>query len=102
VPILFHQRQDFPREGFPAILTPLDWLGTVLWSFGFLFESIADAQLMRFKADPTNEGKLLTRGLWKYTRHPNYFGEAVLWWGIYIIALAAKWWMIFSRWMNHY
>jgi len=84
-------------SGFPAILTPLDWLGTLLWTVGFLFESVGDAQLMRFKADPNSQGKLFTRGLWKFTRHPNYFGEAVLWWGYFLIALAAgKWWTFFS------
>jgi steroid 5-alpha reductase family enzyme len=84
-------------SGFPAILTPLDWLGAVLWVFGFLFESIGDLQLMLFKANPANRGKLFTGGLWKYTRHPNYFGEAVLWWGFYLIAVAAgKWWTLFS------
>ena len=84
-------------SGFPAILTPLDWLGTLLWLLGLLFESVGDAQLMAFRARPANQAKLLTSGLWKYTRHPNYFGEAVLWWGLYVIALAAgRWWTIFS------
>ena len=84
-------------SGFPAILTPLDWLGTLLWLVGFLFEAIADAHLMVFKANRSNEGRLLTHGLWKYSRHPNYFGEAVLWWGFYLIALAGgKGWTIFS------
>jgi len=84
-------------SGFPAILTPLDYMGTVLWSIGFLFETIGDLQLTLFKADPSNRGRILTRGLWKYTRHPNYFGEALLWWGYYLITLAAGYpWTIFS------
>ena len=84
-------------SGFPAILTPLDWLGTLLWLAGFLFETIADAQLRLFKANHSHEGKLLMHGLWKYSRHPNYFGEAVLWWGFYLIAVAAgRWWTLFS------
>ncbi len=84
-------------SGFPAIVTPLDYIGFLIWIFGMLFETIGDYQLMHFKANPSNKGKLLTTGLWKYTRHPNYFGEAVLWWGFYIIALAAgAWWTIFS------
>jgi steroid 5-alpha reductase family enzyme len=84
-------------SGFPAILTPLDWLGALLWTFGLLFESIGDAQLTVFKANSAHTGKLFTGGLWKYTRHPNYFGEATVWWGVYIIALAAgRWWTIFS------
>lgn len=84
-------------SGVPAILTPLDWIGVLLWTIGMLFETIGDAQLMRFKANPANSGKLLTQGLWKYTRHPNYFGEALVWWGLYVIALASgTWWAIFS------
>ena len=84
-------------SGFPAILTPLDLLGTSIWLFGFLFETIADLQLMLFKADQGNRGSILTSGLWKYSRHPNYFGEATVWWGLYVIALAAgAAWTIFS------
>jgi len=84
-------------SGFPAILTPLDFIGASIWTLGLIIESLADSQLMRFKSDPKNQGKLLTSGLWKYSRHPNYFGEAVVWWGFFIIALAAgAWWTIFS------
>ena len=84
-------------SGFPAILTTLDWLGTWIWIIGFVFESIGDFQLTRFKANSAHEGKLLTTGLWKLTRHPNYFGEAVMWWGFYVIAFAAgRGWTIFS------
>lgn len=79
---------------------PLGWLdvlGGVLWAIGFLFEAIGDAQLARFKADPANRGKVMDRGLWRYTRHPNYFGEFCCWWGIWLIALAAGgWWTILS------
>ena len=84
-------------SGFPAILTPLDLVGAAIWIFGLVFESFADAQLRRFRSDPVNRGRLFTRGLWKYSRHPNYFGEAVVWWGVYGIALAAGYgWTIFS------
>jgi len=84
-------------SGFPAILTPLDFSGASLLTLGLIFESVGDFQLARFKMNPINKGKLLTTGLWKYTRHPNYFGEAVLWWGFYIIALGAgSWWTICS------
>ena len=84
-------------SGFPAILTPLDLIGTSVCILGLLFETIADLQLTRFKTDPSNKGKLLTTGLWKYSRHPNYFGEAAVWWGFYVIALAAGYgWTIFS------
>jgi len=61
-------------------------VGTAVWTFGFLFEAAADLQLARFKRKPENKGRIITTGLWKYSRHPNYFGEAVLWWGIFLIA----------------
>jgi steroid 5-alpha reductase family enzyme len=84
-------------SGFPAILTPLDMLGVSLWASGLIVESLADSQLERFKHNPANKGMLLTAGIWKYSRHPNYFGETVLWWGIYVVALAAgAWWTIVS------
>lgn len=69
----------------PAI-TPLDVLGTLVWGVGFFFETVGDQQLLLFKADPGNRGKVMDRGLWSLTRHPNYFGEATLWWGIWLIA----------------
>lgn len=75
----------------------LDGIGVALWLTGFLFETIADAQLARFKSDPANRGRLMDRGLWRYSRHPNYFGEACVWWGFYLIAVAAGgWWTIFA------
>ena len=81
----------------PAGLTALDYLGAAVWIVGFFFESAGDLQLARFKADPRNKGKLMDRGVWRYTRHPNYFGDAAQWWGFYLIALAAGgWWTIFS------
>jgi len=84
-------------SGFPAIITPVDLVGALLWVFGLLFESIADLQLTWFKLKAENKGKLLTTGVWKFSRHPNYFGESLVWWGIYIIALAAgAWWTVFS------
>ena len=61
-------------------------IGASLALFGFLFESIGDWQLVRFKADPSNAGQIMDRGLWRYTRHPNYFGDACVWWGLYLIA----------------
>lgn len=74
--------------GGPVELTRLDWLGLVLFLGGFSFEVVGDWQLARFKADPDTVGKVCDRGLWRYTRHPNYFGEALLWWGIGCFALA--------------
>ncbi len=73
----------------------LDFAGIVLFAFGFLFEAIGDWQLSRFKADAANKGKVMRTGLWRFTRHPNYFGEFCVWWGFYLIALAAgAWWTI--------
>ena len=67
-----------------------DVLGVLVWVTGFLFEAIGDYQLIRFKKDPANRGRIMQYGLWKYTRHPNYFGEVSLWWGIYLIALSVQ------------
>jgi len=83
--------------GSPAPLGLLDYAGIALWVFGFLFETIGDWQLARFKANPDNRGKVMDRGLWRYTRHPNYFGEACLWWGYWLIAASAGgWWTVFA------
>lgn len=67
-------------------LAPLVWLGVAVWTVGFAFEVIGDEQLRRFTADPANAGKVLDSGLWRYTRHPNYFGDACVWWGLYLLA----------------
>ena len=84
----------------PAEPTQFNWLdsaGTILFLIGFYFEAVGDWQLRQFKADPANKGKLMDRGLWAFTRHPNYFGDALLWWGFYLIACAAgAWWTVFS------
>lgn len=80
------QVAEFSSE--PAKLTWLDWVGAAVWMIGFLFESIGDFQLARFKAKSSNKGKVMDRGLWRYTRHPNYFGDALLWWGFFLIALS--------------
>jgi steroid 5-alpha reductase family enzyme len=63
-------------------------IGILVWIFGFFFEAVGDYQLKIFISNQENHGKLMTSGLWKYTRHPNYFGEATLWWGIFIISLS--------------
>jgi len=70
-------------------LGPVGWLGGALAVVGVLFESIGDFQLVAFKADPANAGKVLQTGLWRYTRHPNYFGDACVWWGFWVIAVDA-------------
>lgn len=83
--------------GGEAPLGWLDGLGIALWVIGMIFEVVGDAQLARFKADPENQGKVLDTGLWRYTRHPNYFGEFTLWWGYYLLAVSAGgWWTIAS------
>ena len=78
-----------------AALGWLDYAGLAVWLTGFVFEAGGDYQLARFKADPNNAGKVMDRGLWRYTRHPNYFGDFMIWWGFYLIAVSAGgWWSI--------
>jgi len=72
----------------PPHLTIWDVAGLVIIGVGYLFEAAGDAQLRQFKADPANAGRVLDTGLWRYTRHPNYFGEAVLWWGFGLLGVA--------------
>ncbi len=75
----------------PAPLSKLAWLGLALWCVGVFFEWVGDWQLSRFKADPANKGYVLDTGLWRYTRHPNYFGDFCAWWGIWLTCAAAGW-----------
>jgi steroid 5-alpha reductase family enzyme len=70
----------------PRSLGPLALAGATLSLIGLVFESVGDWQLARFKADPANRGRVMDRGLWRYTRHPNYFGDACMWWGLWLIA----------------
>lgn len=83
-----------------SVASPLGWLdalGVAVWFVGLFFESVGDWQLARFKADPDNAGRVMDRGLWRYTRHPNYFGDFCVWWGLYLIAAAGgAWWTIGS------
>jgi steroid 5-alpha reductase family enzyme len=69
------------------VFTIWDFIGLSLWGLGFFFEAVGDWQLREFKKNPENKGKLLTTGLWSLTRHPNYFGDATLWWGFFFFAL---------------
>jgi steroid 5-alpha reductase family enzyme len=71
-------------------------LGLVVGVFGLLYEAVADWQLSRFKSDSANRGLVMNRGLWRLSRHPNYFGECCFWWGIYFLGLPAGWWTIVS------
>ncbi len=75
--------------GQATLSNPLVWLGVGLFAVGFFFEAAGDWQLARFRADPANRGTVLDSGVWRYTRHPNYFGDACLWWGFYCFAAAS-------------
>jgi steroid 5-alpha reductase family enzyme len=75
----------------PAQLGALDFAGVALYAVGLGFEAISDAQLARFKVDPANAGRVMDRGLWRYTRHPNYFGDCAAHWGMFVVALATPW-----------
>lgn len=70
----------------------LVWAGVAVWAVGVIFEAVGDRQLAAFKASPENRGKIMDRGLWRYTRHPNYFGDFLVWWGLYLVAGA--WWAV--------
>jgi steroid 5-alpha reductase family enzyme len=70
-------------------LALLDGLGILVFAIGLGFESVGDLQLARFKADPANAGQVMDRGLWRYTRHPNYFGDCLVWWGLWLVACGA-------------
>jgi steroid 5-alpha reductase family enzyme len=81
--------------GGPDTLGWLDALGVFVWLVGFVFEAGGDWQLSRFLADPANRGKVMDRGLWRYTRHPNYFGDTTVWWSFLLFALATgAWWAV--------
>lgn len=73
--------------GKPFQITFLDYIATGIWILGFLIESIADLQIYKFKSNLNNQGKIYTRGLWKYTRHPNYLGESIMWLAIFLLVL---------------
>ncbi|HPF18702.1 MAG TPA: DUF1295 domain-containing protein [Bacillota bacterium] len=78
--VIVSNLQDIPEWSFRAAI------GAVCWGIGFLFEAVGDAQLKKFKADPESKGKIMTLGLWRWTRHPNYFGESLQWWGLFVMA----------------
>ena len=70
------------------------WVGIAVWATGFFWEAIGDWQLLRFKADPANKGRIMRYGLWRYSRHPNYFGEILVWWGLFLLVLPwGVWWL---------
>lgn len=84
-------------------LTWLDAIGVVVWGIGFFFEAVGDWQLRQFKRNPSNKGKVMNIGLWHYTRHPNYFGDATQWWGFFLIAISGGGWAtVFSPLLMNY
>lgn len=89
-----------PLNAAIAVAGPIHLVEAVailLWTTGFIFEAVSDYQLRAFKADPANEGKVLDTGLWRYSRHPNYFGEFCIWWAFWLFALSAgAWWTVFA------
>ncbi len=97
LPVQLGQADATPKVGVIA------YIGVALWLVGLFFETVGDAQLARFKADPANSGTVMSAGLWRYTRHPNYFGDACVWWGIGIVAAetgSAAWGLIGSLLMT--
>ena len=91
LPVQLGQTELTPKLGVLA------WIGVALWLVGLFFETVGDAQLARFKKDPANAGVVMDKGLWRYTRHPNYFGDACVWWGIALVAAettAGRWGLI--------
>ncbi len=85
IPIMLVNTYPGPALGW------LDLGGVVVWCVGFVFEAVGDRQLDLFLRNPGNRGKVLDTGLWRYTRHPNYFGEVTQWWGVYLIVLSVQW-----------
>jgi len=79
-PIIIVSANQQPDLGF------LDIFGLLVWSIGFFFEAVGDYQLLKFIKNPRNQGRIMQKGLWRYTRHPNYFGEVTLWWGVFLVA----------------
>lgn len=77
-----------PSFSIQAEMGLLEYIGLFLWAIGLFFEAVGDYQLSKFKKDPKNKGKVLDTGVWRYTRHPNYFGDATIWWGFFLFALA--------------
>jgi steroid 5-alpha reductase family enzyme len=83
LPIQIGQADETP-------LSVLNYAGVIVWVIGFLFESLGDYQLARFKSAPQAKGKVMDQGLWRYTRHPNYFGNSLIWWGIFWVSASSS------------
>lgn len=80
--------------GSPEPLGAVHFVGVALWGVGMAFEAGGDWQLSKFKADPANAGKVMDQGFWRYTRHPNYFGDFCVWWGLWLVS--GQWWAFFG------
>ena len=87
-PLMFSNMQEGEDWGW------INFFGVVCWVIGFYFEAVGDYQKFRFKTKPQNQGRTIMTGLWKYTRHPNYFGETMMWWGIFLVSIGSGWWYI--------
>jgi steroid 5-alpha reductase family enzyme len=90
---------SLPIQSVAAVgddLSVISWIGALVILTGLGFEAVGDSQLARFTADPANKGQVMDRGLWRYTRHPNYFGDAVVWWGIWLLSVGSGgvWWTL--------
>ncbi len=85
VQVTAFQPQGLGFDGFGVLV----WIGISVWALGMFFETVGDLQLTRFRNDPASKGQVLDTGLWRYTRHPNYFGDACVWWGLSLIAFSA-------------
>jgi len=93
LPIMSALNIDIAEQKFSL----LDYIAITLWFVGMIFESVGDMQLALFKADEKNKGKVMREGLWRFTRHPNYFGEFCIWWGFFLFAVSSGyWWSIIS------
>ena len=88
IAIMSYPSQLVNTYNYPRNLTVFDIFGVIIWIIGFYFESTSDAQLFRFMRKPENKGHVMHTGLWKYSRHPNYFGESLMWFGIFFLALS--------------
>lgn len=75
-------------------LSKINQFGIAIWVIGWIFETVADYQLLRFKKNPANKGRVMNHGLWRYSRHPNYFGEVCVWWGMFLISIGSGYWFI--------
>ena len=87
---------SLPVQAAMYLPGPMGWpalAGSAVWLVGLFFETVGDAQLARFRADPANRGRIMDRGLWSWTRHPNYFGDACVWWGLWLAGGAATGWV---------